>query len=359
MKPKIIVAVVVTVLLLGAGALLAYGFFFSAASDDALTLVPEDAIGYFNVFLSPSSSQKRALEDLIEKTPFESSEEAIKKLTDLLDEGLKEQGCTFEEDIDPWLGKQVSGFLTQVGDEGEGAILLATDDEDAALAAFEKCSEEDFEQAEERSYEDVDYRFVDDGAIGVVESYLVAGTEGAFKQVVDTAAGEESLEASEQFDEALEPLTSDRLAVFYLDVKGLIGQLQETGDAAPEELAALESFYGIASDRPLSAALSARSDAIVFEYAAGLPERDALAEVAEETTSSDLLGELPGGSWGAIAIGSFGEYVDRILDLSAQFGAGDCDVLEEQFAKMKGLSLSDDVLPCMGDLGIFVKGTIP
>lgn len=359
MKPKMIVAIVLAVLLLGAGAYLAYGFFFSGATDDALTLVPDDAIGYFNVFLSPSNSQKRALEDLIAKTPFESPEEAIKKFTDLIDEGLKEQGCSFEEDFDPWLGKQVAGFLTEAGDDGQGAILVSADDEDAAMAALEKCAGEEFEEAEQKTYEGTEYRFQDDGAVGTVEGHLVVGTEGAFKQVVDTAAGGDSLEGSDKFEDALEPLTSDRLGVFYLDIKALLDQLEETGEADPAEVAAAESFYGIASDRPLSAALSVRSDAIVFEFATGLPEGQEAAETAEEATASDLLGELPGGSWGAVAIGSFGDYLDRILDLSEQFGAGDRALLEAQFEEETGLSLSEDVLAWMGDLGIFVQGTTP
>ena len=359
MKAKVAIGVTATVLLLAAVGLLAYGFIFSPASDDAVTLVPEDAIGYFNVFLSPSNSQKQALEDLIAKTPFDSPEEAIDRFTSLTNEGLKEQGCTFEEDIEPWLGKQIAGFLTELGDEGSGALLIGTDDGDAAIEAIQKCGEDDFEDAEERSYEGVDYFFYDDGAVGVVENHLVIATEAGFEDVVDTSAGDNSLEDSDKFQQALDPLTSDRLALFYLDLQGLLDQLQEAGEVDPQGLAAFEAVYGGAVDQPVSAAFSARSDALVFEYAFGTPggeDAGGAAGAFAAAATPELLGRLPGGSWGAIAIGSFGDYVDGILDLAGQMFPGGRAALDSQFQQQTGLSLSEDVLSWMGDLGLFIQG---
>lgn len=359
MKAKVAIGITVTVLLLAAVGLLAYGFIFSPASDDAVTLVPEDAIGYFNLFLEPSNGQKQALEDLIAKTPFESPEEAIKRFTDLTNEGLKEQGCTFEEDIEPWLGNQIAGFLTELGDEGSGALLVGTDDGDAAIESIRKCGEEDFADAEERTYEGVDYFFYDDGAVGIVEDYLVIATEAGFEDVVDTSAGGESLEGSDKFQRALDPLTSDRLAVFYLDLQGLIEQMRETGQADSEEIAAFEAIYGGGLDQPLSAGLFARSDAVVFEYASGLPTgegAEGLTGAFAAAAAPELLGQLPGGSWGALAVGSFGDYVNGILDLVGQSIPGGRASLDAQFERMTGLSLSNDVLAWMGDLGLFVQG---
>ena len=360
MKAKVAIGAVVGVLLLGAAGLLAYGFIFSPASDDAVTLVPEDAIGYFNVFLSPSNSQKQALEDLISKTPFDSPEEAIDKFTSVTNEGLKEQGCTFEEDIEPWLGKQVAGFLTEVGEEGEGALLIGTEDGDAAIESIRKCGEDDFADAEERSYEGVDYFFYDDGAVGVVDGYLVIATEGAFEDVVDTSAGGNALEGSDKFQRALDPLTSDRLALFYLDLQGLFEQLEQTGEADPEEMAAFEAIYGGALDQPLSAGVFARSDAVVFEYASGMPSgegAEGLTGAFGAAAAPDLLGGLPGGAWGALAVGSFGDYVSGILDLVGQSTPGGRAFLEGQFENVSGLSLQEDVLSWMGDLGLFIQGT--
>ncbi|MDQ4095834.1 MAG: DUF3352 domain-containing protein, partial [Actinomycetota bacterium] len=367
MKPKIAIGIVVTLLLVGAIGALSYGFFFASAEDNALGLVPRDSIGYFNAFLSPSNGQKQALQDLIEKTPYETPEEAMDKLRSLFDEGLQDTGCSFAEDIDPWLGKQVAGFLTmpaegvEAGSEYEGGFLVATDDQDAAVAALEKCGDEDYQNAEDRAYESVDYKFSDETAVGMVEGYLVIGTEPGFKQVVDTAGGADSLEGSETFQDAVEPLADDRLATFYLDVGTLIRQVAEADPAAAAQASIIESFYG-GENQTLAGGLFLRSDAIVFEYAAGVPQEGDAAGFVDATTralESDVLSELPGGSWGALGVGSVGEYIDTSLDTFGQFAPGGRDFIDQQFERATGLSLSEDVLAWMGDLGIFVQGTEP
>ena len=358
MKAKIVVGIAAAVLVVGAAAVLAYGFLFSPASDDAVTLVPADAVGYFNAFLSPSRSQQQAIESLIQKTPFETPEEAFNKLKAAADEGMAETGCTFEEDIEPWLGKQVAGFLTEVGNDGNGAILLATDDEDATLDAITKCAGDDAPDFEDRSYNGVDYQFVDDGAFGVVEGYFVVGTEDAFKDVVDTAENGESLEGTDKYKDAVDDLTQDHLLVLYADIKTMVEDAQEQGlDDA--DLANLQTFFDVTADRPVSAALSARSNGIVLEYAQGSSQDAELAELTEGVARTRVLPELPGGSWGAIGFGNFGEVLDGAFDNYSRLGVPffDRGELEQQFQAETGLSLTKDLLSWMGDLGLFVQGT--
>ena len=245
-----------------------------------------------------------------------------------------------------------------MADEGSGAALLATDDEDATIEAITKCSGDDAPDFEDRSYNGVDYQFVDDGAFGVVEGYFVVGTEDAFKDVVDTAESGESLEGTDKYKDALDDLTQDHLLVVYADVKTMVEDAQAQGlDDA--DLANLKTFFEVTSDRPLSAALSARDNAIVFEYAQGLPADEELADLTEATAGSDIVARLPGGSWGALGIGNFGDFVDGLLSTYSDMGTAffSRDVVEQQFRAETGLSLSDDVLAWMGDLGIFVQGT--
>ena len=355
MKLKIVVAIAVTVLLAGAGALLAYGFLFSPATDDAITLVPEDAIGYFNVFLDPSNSQKQAIESLIAKTPFETPEELLKKIVELFNKGLNEQGCSFEEDFEPWMGAQIAGFLS--GPE-EGLGFVATEDAGAAIAAFEKCT--DVGELEERSYKGVDYEAEGTNAIGIVENYLAAGTEGAFKKMIDTSQGAASLESSERYQDAIDDLYNDPVALFYLDLKPIF---QEYQSFAPPEMTAFTDLYEDLSDRPISGSIFARPNAMVFEYAAGLPSSGSLGsltDIARTALASDIVAQLPGGSWGALGIGSAGDYVDSALELIGQFDpSGGRERMEAEFKKETGLSLSNDVLSWIGDVGFFVQGTSP
>lgn len=357
MRVKIIVGVVVTLLFAGAALVLAYGFIFSPASDDAVTLVPKDAVGYFNVFLSPSKSQQQALDNLIQKTPLESSDELIEKIGELIDQGLEGTGCTFKEDIEPWAGKQVAGFLSEVGPEVQGAGLIATDDGDATMEFFTECTTGEAPDFEDRSYNGVDYRFADDIALGLVEGYFVVGTEGAFKEVVDTAESGDSLEDSDKYKDAIDDLTTDNVMLLYADVKAMLEQAQ--GEIDPADLAAFQGFIDTASDRPVTVALSARDDGIVFEYAQGLPESQELVDLAESSSTLELLPQLPGGAWGAIGIGNVGEFVQGLLTSYSSLGIPGLDraMLEERFEQETGLSLNEDLLSWMGDLGIFVQGT--
>src|SRR5919106_3858143 len=115
MKTRVVILAVVGVLGVAAVAVagtLAYQMFFGSASDNAVNLVPADAVVYGNVFLDPSMDQKRAIEDLLEKFPeAPNADEARNKLVDLLDEGLAEIDMNFDDDIDPWFGNQIAGWI--------------------------------------------------------------------------------------------------------------------------------------------------------------------------------------------------------------------------------------------------------
>lgn len=364
MKPKILIGALAAVLLVGAGAWFAYGLLESPATDDAIKLIPEDSKLYGNVFLDPSNDQKRAIESIIQSTPFETPERVQDKISDLFDEGLKESGCNFEDDIRPWLGNQIAGFATDFSDDAEGAVLVATTDEEDALAAMEKCSEENFEDLEEATYKEFDYRVSDEGeTIGAVNGYLVLATEAGFKAVVDTAEGGPTLQDNEQFRAARARHSDDNIAFFYLDLDGLLQAMQASGEIAAPEAAALQGFYGAGGAAPLTFSFEAQDRAVVLEYAAALPREGQAARFSELITTSiesDIVPSLPGGAWGAIGFGSLGDFVNSILDFVVESGVpGGRERIEAEFQNETGLSLNDDLLSWMGDAGLFIQGTGP
>ena len=364
MKPKVVIAALAAVLVVGAGVWFAYGLLESPASDDAIKLVPEDSKLYGNVFLDPSNDQKKAIESIIQSTPFEEPERVEDKLSELFDELLKDSGCKFEDDIKPLLGNQVAVFATDFSEDAEGALLVATTDEDGALAAFEKCAEELWEELEETTYKDYDYGVSDDdGAVGTVNGYLVVGTEGGFKAVVDTAEGGPTLQDNGEFRAARARHSDDNIAFVYLDLEGLLQSMQASGEVGSTEAAALQSFYGAGGVAPLTFSLEAESKAVVIEYAAELPREGQAAtfsELVEASIESDVVPTLPGASWGAIGIGSLGDYINTFLDFAVQSGVpGGRESIEAEFQKETGLSLTNDLLSWMGDAGLFIQGTGP
>lgn len=357
MKSRWLIASLAVILIAGGAAFAIVRWLTRPATDDAIKLVPADSILYGNIFLDPSNGQKRALENLIAETPFETPDRVKEEIRKLFDRDLEQQGCSFEEDVEPWLGKQIGGFITEFGIESDGAVLIASEDDDQALESFEKCSEEDVDDFEERSYEGVDYRVSEaDETYGIVEGYLVLGTEDSFKDVVDTSSGEESLEDSERFDDAVKALPDDRLAFMYFDLKEA---LQSVPEAA--QLGAVPGFTNLISDQPMTLSLSARSEGLALDITTGLPPDPDLAATAEQSLAPEVLEDLPEDSWGAFAIGSFSDYAESLLDSFSGFGLPgfNRELLERRFQQETGLSLTQDLLSWMGDLGFFVRGTTP
>ena len=362
MKLKFVIAIVLTTLLVGAAAVLTYGFLFSPAVDDAIKLIPADSKLYLNFFLDPSNSQKQALEGIIESSPLDSADGAKKELFDLFNEPLSEQGCSVEEDFEPWVGKQVSLFLSDFGQEPNGALLVATEDEDAALAAFEKCSEEEGDY-DESSYEGVDYRATSEGqALGIVDGYLVVGTEGGFKTVVDTSSGDASLEDSDKYRDAVGEHQSDHLALMYFDIRGLLDEMRDSGELGLPDLAALQFAYDFLGTRPLTMSFFVERHALVLETFIGVPRASSgLASAYAASIAPDILARLPQGAWGAFATGSLGEFMNAMLDVvdESEIPGASRAELEAQFEKETGLSLRDDLLSWIGDVGFFIQGTTP
>ena len=380
MKTRVVVLAVVGVLGLAAVAIagtLGYQMFFGSSEDDAVALVPADAVVYGNIFLDPSMNQKRAIEDLLEKFPeAPNADEARNKFVEILDEGLAEIDMNFDEDIDPWLGNQIAGWAQIPGDlmsgeagaEGplEGAdappasFLIASDDDEAALQFVEEASANSDDELTDESYEGADYVLneAENSAAGVVDGFLVIGSEEGFKAVVDVSGGEDNLSDSETFTNATDDLTEDRLATFYFDGAALTEALEEGGaPAGAMEFGSFGMFGG--SLAPTAGALFAESDKVVFESTStpGDEDRDEIPEI-----SDGLLPDVPGDSWGAFGLPDLGttleELYDTLIETFAQGGMSP-DQLDSQFESQTGLNLREDLLSWMGDAGLFVAGTDP
>jgi hypothetical protein len=374
MKTRVVILAVVGVLGVAAVAVagtLAYQMFFGSASDNAVNLVPADAVVYGNVFLDPSMDQKRAIENLLEKFPeAPNADEARNKLVDLLNEGLAEVDMNFDEDIDPWLGDQLA-IWAQIPDDLESApapeiesfplaFMIASDDDDAALRFVREVSANDEDELTDESYEGADYMFNEEErlAFGVVDGFLTIGSEAGFKAMVDVSGGEDSLADSETYTDTTDVLTEDRLATFYFDGAALTEALEESGaPAGAMEFGSFGIFGG--SLTPTAGALFVESDKVVFESTTRPGDED-----GEDTPeiSDGLLPDLPADSWGAFGIPDLGTTLETVYDaLIEAFAQGGMspEQLDSQFEAQTGLDLRDDLLSWMGDAGLFVSGTDP
>ena len=316
------------------------------AASGASELVPAGALMYGEATLDPEGDQKQAIDSILAKFP--GGGQAGDKLKELIEKALRESDApvNFKDDIEPWLGDEAAFFASSVGSDNEpkaGVGLVATDDEDAAQAALEKSAEGKIKR---HDYQDVEYLTDDSGEAGaVLDGFLVLGTEAGVRAVIDTSKGGKKLSDDENYKNALEGASEDRLGLFYLNSPQFLKSAQGTM-ALPQSF---EKFF----KEPFVATVDADDDGVVFE-----------GKVPEETAQtfgfvgqgSDLLNELPGDSWAAMAQTDFGKLIDFYVDA---FGAavGGRDAVEQQLKAATGLDLQKDVIDWMGDFGLFVRGT--
>lgn len=357
MKPKILAIVVAALLLVGGGAF-ALTRFMAPSTDDALAFVPPDAYFYANFFINPSNSQKQALDDFLRKFPgIESTDDAIEKLTNLLDDSLEEEGLSYEEDVQPWLGDQLAVFGVPGAspDAPNGAVMVESKDDDAAREFLEKVDEGVTDDLEAKTYKDTEYEAGEDFALAFLEGFMVAGTEDAIKRSIDTLSGDETLETSEKFTAATDPLEDDWIGLFYLDPAALFDEFSPAAGMTPEDLAAFEAF-GFEDQKPQASILYVTPDAAVFEGSGSLTGTGPFSFLAS-TTEPGLVPELPADSWLALGFPQLGELAEGVLDVFAGIPGFDRAQIDAMFYAQTGLRLEEDILSWMGDFAVFAQGS--
>lgn len=362
MKSKVLIGAVATVLVVAAGAF-ALTQFMAPAEDEAVSYVPADAIGYANVFIRPSNPQKQALDDLLRKFPgVDSTDEAIDEALEFIDIALVEEGMSYEDDVEPWLGDQIAVFFTGGGaPELPNFGFLVASEDDAALEDFvDSLAAKSEVELVEKEYGGETYRMQADSgeepvAVGVVNGFLIVASEEAFKAAVDAHAGGETLEEDPEFVDAIEPLNDDWMGLFYLDGEGFVDELAAAGQFGPNERAAIDAF-GLDEQGAQAAILYASSDAVTFESTGGFSPVGQFGDLAE-TTGPGLVPDLPGDTWAAYGVPQFGDLFNGLFDTFQNVPGFDREQVEAMFRAQTGLRLQEDVLSWMEDAGLWVQGT--
>ena len=355
--------IVVGALVVGAGVFAVTRTLFAAAEDEAIEMVPSDAVLYANVFVRPSNGQKRAIESLLEAGGL-TPEEAEDDLHSLFDKGLSEIDATFEDDIDPWLGNQAALFLTSFEEEDpDGAAVIAVTSRGEAEDFIAKAREETGAgEGEERSYEGFEYTYQesDETAFGFVGDFLVVGTEDGFKSVVDTSEGGDSLAGTDGFDDVTGRIQDDYLGLIYVDFRAAIEGARAAGDLTAEDEEAIELF-GEAFDKPFAAAGYASEDGLVLESATPVPTEGAAGAIFDTLDGETLLEELPEESWTALGLPDVGGLTGAIYDLLREQG-GEAFAEAEQgiaeFEEASGLDFEDDIVGGLRGTRLFATGNI-
>jgi hypothetical protein len=317
-----------------------------SSASGAASLAPAGAVVYGEATLDPSDDQQAAIDALIEKFPGQGS--AGERIRGLLEKAFSESdtGLSYAKDIEPWLGDRAGFFVASLtpGADSSAALLVAADDEGKAQDAIEKAAKANDGKA--TSYKGHDYYAISGGASGVVDGWVVLGSESGFKAAVDTAEGGARIEDDDAYTKALDDAPDDRLGFVYFNTPAFVKQLQKTGAGA-----SLGPFADLFKD-PVLATFNATEQGVRLE--ATLPESlsSAFPILGD---SGGRAADLPADSWLAIAQPDLGKTISYFVDA---FGglAGGRDMLAQQLKAATGLDLDKDVISWMGDWSLFVRG---
>ena len=321
------------------------------ADADPAAAVPASAPVYLEFVVQPEGEVRDGA--LAAGRKVLGSDDPARKLAEVFDDALRDEGVSFARDVAPWLGKRVGLAVTGEGAKRERIVVVAASaDDDAAQAALPRLAGAG---SIERSHDGVDYRLGRNGdtAAAAYEGRVLVGSEAGVRAAIDAAKGD-ALAETDKLRQARDDVSaSEGLGFLYADVRalarGLLGGMgSQAGPAAmllPGLLDALPETVG--------ARLDAAADAVRIDATARGGSRAGSGAGAPRAVT-----ELPGDSWLGLGIADVGGTLDDTIErLSSQgiTGVG-VQAFLAQLRQQTGLDLRRDVLSWMGDAGLFVTG---
>lgn len=310
---------------------------------DPAGAIPAGALVYIEAVVRPTGEQRDNARGLLERFLGDTT------LVELIDKGLADEGRSFAEDVEPWLGERAGvAFYDLASDVPDAVQAYAITDAEAAEAFVS--------DAEKRgTVGDIQVYLTAIGFVGVTEDfYLVASSEDRLRRAIDTVDAT-SFAEDQDFKDAYLRVPSERLGAIYIDTQGFLEAavaadptVDPTGRAVLEqvfgEFDGAESITGALVTEPDSARLEVRVSGEGFGSLGAL--------VAGE--SSKLVTEAPADSWLVLGYADVGSTFRTAIDkLGGAFGGA---VVTGQFEAQTGLDLEQDLLSWIGDLSLFVRG---
>lgn len=324
-----------------------------AGAPDPATIAPRGTLAFASFQVAPDGPEKADFDAAFGKLLGHAPEA---KLGAAFTRAAQTSGTLdYMRDVRPWLGRTVSVVVTRVAPGGgDFALLAASTDDDAARAAIDK--DLAGTDAVSRSYRGVSYKLLHDGtANGVVPNFLVAGSEAAFKAVVDAAEDGNGLADSEQWKAAVGNRGDGTVGLAYLDAKGVLQSLASGLPGA--QRVAIPLLLGLVDLHPFVATLDALPDALVVDVSSPGTKPDPRGAAA---ASSTLIDSFPADAWFAAAAPQVGQALAKVVGalkanplIAAQYGA-----MAKAFRARTGLDVGDDLLT-LGDVGVFARGMKP
>jgi hypothetical protein len=321
-------------------------------ADDAIHLVPQDALAYVHLNVDPDTEQYEDAAKVFEPLPGIAKQASTLMLSRL--PGADGAPPDFERDIEPWFGGEAALAIVPAGGRGVGeevGLLEASDESGARRFADSIAAGKPRSTTYRKVEMHVDRRGV---ATALVAGFLVIGAKSGVREAIDADSGAEgtgSLAGDRKASAARNALPDKRLADAYLSAGGIAKLVADP--RAP--LATLASVINPDASEGVAVALVAGDDGLDVDVRSELSRRRAKAHPgflsAFPSFEPDLASSLPPDSLGYVGIGDPGKTLRSLLKQAGAQEPGLAAAVSDLVQRVKRLGevdLEKDLLPSLG-----------
>lgn len=332
-----------------------------APDDQAIELVPADALAYVHLNIEGETDEAEAAAALGARTPL-LTEQVIGQIAPMIIGGAG-SAPDFEKDIQPWFGGEIALAVVPGSTGTQSVQLLEVDDEEAAREYEEAIAAG---SPEPEDYKGVELREDERGlASAIAGDFLVTGSADGVRSLIDVstgAEGAESLAADDVASEARDALPPEHFAQAYLSAEGIDGFLGQTDGA----LASLEPLVDSGDSQGAAFALGA-DDSGYRLYSRSVLDPDRSEDAggffsAFEPFEPALPAEI---APDALVYAGFGDADETVESLLGQatvrapgIASGFTDLVE-RLRRDAGVDIADELVPALGGEGAIVIAPRP
>jgi hypothetical protein len=325
-------------------------------ADDAIALVPDDALAYVHANVDPGTEQYDNASDVASRIPTLTQQVTSRLLNRV--PGPRGRPPNFARDIQPWFGGQAALALIPTSERAaEEVQLLQVSDADGAKTYADAIATG---TPQTNDYRDVpvsvDHRGLATAEVG---GFLAIGRESGVHEVIDAqsgATGTGALEDEPAADAALDALPDDRLADAYLSPDGIdrlvgnprgpLATLDAVIDPGPSDGAAIGV---VAGDSGIEIAIRSELDEARAKAQPGF-------FAAFPSFDPSLIASLPPDSLAYIGMADPGKTLVSLIEQASADQPGLAAAVAALVKRVKQLGkvdLETDLLPSLGTEAAF------
>lgn len=309
--------------------------------DDAIALVPEDAVAYVHLDVDSGTAQFEAAQEIAGRLPL-LTQLAIADVSSIAGRPID-----FNGEVRPWSGGEAALAVLPGIDGFDQVLMLEADDEDGASEFADGLLGP---AAVSNDIGGTEVLVGDDGFSTVLyEGFLLLGTKAGIAQIVDVPATSKSLDETSAAS-VLDRLPASSLASAYLSSEGAAELVGGSGS-----LGSLDTFVDSSATTGVAASVSVEGDFADVSIRSDLDPEGTEASpgffAALPKFRPSLTADVGGDSLAYLGLGDPSSSIDSLrLQAAAEAPAllSAFDGFEAALQRDGGISLEEDLLPLLG-----------